>query len=119
MSIIYELNNQACDLYVGRANETLDGDASIQSVTKFVRTLQKLPPGSTGEHVLVWSVFLAAAESVLPSHQQYLQNFLIRHYRRNGFTNILTAVHFLQSVWAGQIIDNWTEHLPKTKVFIV
>lgn len=119
MSIIYDLNNQACDIYVGRANNTLDRDTSIESVTKFVRTLQRLPPGSTGEHVLVWSVFLAAAESILPSHQQYLQNFLLRHYKRNGFTNILTAVQFLHNVWSGQIRDNWTEYLPKTRVFVV
>ena len=119
MSIIYELNNQACDIYVDRANNTLEKETSIRKLTKFVRTLQKLPPGSTGEHVLVWSVFLAAAESILPSHQQYLQNFLVRHFRRNGFNNILTAVQFLQNVWTGQIIDNWTDHLPKTRVFVV
>ncbi|OCT44675.1 hypothetical protein CLCR_05755 [Cladophialophora carrionii] len=120
MSLIYDLNQQACDIYVTRASMGLNGLPSPEPVAKFIRTLELLPPSSPGEHILVFAIFIVASESVLPEHQQYFTNVLLRHHQRNGFANILTALEYLKRSWSERsTIHDWTERLPQMQVFIV
>ncbi|ETI21003.1 hypothetical protein G647_07346 [Cladophialophora carrionii CBS 160.54] len=120
MSLIYDLNQQACDIYVTRASMGVNGLPSSEPVAKFIRTLELLPPSSPGEHILVFAIFIVASESVLPEHQQYFTNVLLRHHQRNGFANILTALEHLKRSWSERsTIQDWTERLPQMQVFIV
>ncbi|KIW63958.1 hypothetical protein PV04_08919 [Phialophora macrospora] len=120
MSLIYDLNRQACDIYVTRASMGPSGLSSSEPVAKFIRTLEMLPPSSPGEHILVFATFIVALESVLPEHQEYFTNVLLRHHQRNGFTNILTALEYLRRIRSGDCtMQDWTEYLPRLQVFIV
>ncbi|EXJ55454.1 hypothetical protein A1O7_08381 [Cladophialophora yegresii CBS 114405] len=120
MSLIYDLNQQACDIYVTRASTGLNGLPSSEPVAKFIRTLEMLPPSSPGEHILVFAIFIVASESALREHQQYFTNVLLRHYQRNGFANILTALQYLKRSWNKQgTMQDWTERLPQMQVLVV
>ena len=119
MTIISGLSQQACDLYVARASGTLTEEKSNEAVSMFIRTMDLLPGGSPGEHVTVWSVFLVALESSNTKHRQYLVKVLRRHYDRNGFANILTALKFLQQIWSQPRSLNWTDSLTDFPVFVV
>ncbi|KAJ9604731.1 hypothetical protein H2200_010845 [Cladophialophora chaetospira] len=119
LSLIYELNQQACDIYVRRASIGPDPTASIEAVNRFIQTLEMLPHGSPGEHILVFSIFLVALESTLPEHREHLANTLLRHRGRNGFANITAALEYVRARWSGNTTQDWTESLAMTKVFIV
>ena len=119
LSLIYDLNQQACDIYVTRASMGSNPTASTEAVDRFIRTLEMLPPGSPGEHILVFSIFLVALESTVPEHQEILAQTLLRHHGRNGFANISTALEYVSERWSGTATRDWTESLPLTKVFIV
>lgn len=119
MTIISGLSQQACDLYVARASGTLTAQQSNEAVSMFIRTMNLLPGGSPGEHVTVWSVFLVALESSSPEHQQFFVDALSRHYQRNGFANILSALDFLKQVWTRPRTVDWTESLAELQVFVI
>lgn len=119
MSVIYELNKQACDIYVARVLAGPNGPPLTDMVEQFKTTMETFPAGSPGEHVLVFATFIAAAESVLLEHQEYFTDVLLRHHKRNGFANISLALDHLSRIWSGRIAQDWTESLPGLQVFVV
>lgn len=119
MSILYELNKQACDIYVTRALAGPTAPPLIAMVEKFIDTMNLYPAGAPGEHILVFATFFAAAESVLPEHRQYFINALQTHHRRNGFRNIPLAIDHLQRLWTERGVKDWTQLLPELRTFIV
>lgn len=119
MSILYELNKQVCDIYVARALAGPDGSPLNDMVGKFIDTMELYPPDCPGEHILVFATFLAAAESALPAHQEYLINALQKHHRRNGFRNIPLAIDHLTRIWSESGERDWTQLLPELQTFIV
>jgi hypothetical protein len=119
MSMVYNLHEQACNIYVQRAQTGLNGPALTEQVTTFRNTLEKFPSGSAAENILVWPIFLAALESTSADDQQYFLGHLMAHHRRNGFANILTALAYLRHVWAKQNTVSWTQALPSMEAFIV
>lgn len=118
MSLLYDLEEQACRIYVTRVLIGPDGPALTQLVDRFKNTMESLPANSPGEHTLVWATFMAASESSTPEHQQYFKEVLKRHHQRNGFANILTALRHLQGIWAARTAQDWTEVLPNLKIFL-
>lgn len=119
MSLVYDLHEQACNIYVQRVRAGPDGAALTAEVDNFRQTLDKFPPGSAAENILVWPIFLAALESTTPEARQYFINHLLAHHKRNGFANILTALGHLNQAWAQQKQISWTELLPNMQAFIV
>jgi Fungal specific transcription factor domain len=119
MSRIYDLNEQACHIYMARVLAGTHGSALTGLVDKFKDTMDTLAPGSPGEHTLVWPTFIAATESTTPEQQQYFADVLIRHHQRSGFANILAALQHLRRIWSGRMTQDWTKLLPKLQVFIV
>lgn len=119
MSMVYNLHEQACNIYVQRAQAGLEGPPLSTEVSNFRATLDKFPPGSVAENILVWPIFLAALESSTAEDQQYFIDHLMAHQRRNGFANILTALSHLKQIWARQNRVNWTQLLPNMQAFIV
>lgn len=119
LSAVYELNKQACDIYVARVLAGPNGPPMTAMVDEFVTTLQGFPSDGPGEHTLVFATFLAAAEAALPEHRAYLNQALLKHYQRNGFMNILLALKSLEEIWSGCRDRDWTQYLPELRVFIV
>lgn len=119
MSLVYDLHEQACGIYVQRAQAGRDGPALSQEVSNFRATLDKFPPGAAAEQILVWPIFFAALESTTGDDRQYFTDQLMAHHRRNGFANILSALEYVKRVWAKQTHSSWTESLPSMEAFIV
>lgn len=119
MSILYELNKQACDIYVARALSGPDGPPLVDMVERFIDTMESYPTDCPGEHILVFATFFAAAESVLPQHQEYFTNALSKHHQRNGFSNIPLAINHLKRIWSKCDGKDWTQLLPELRVFVV
>lgn len=126
--ILADLRQQAFNIYVDRVlnpDTSHDGDkvqppSSNAHIEAFIRTLESFPPGSPGEHVLIWPCFIAASESKEPEDRLYFQNFLSKQYIRNGFSNILIALNFLHKIWAeGSSNVDWPALLPEPQVFIM
>ena len=69
-------------------------------------------------HTLVFSIFIAAFESVTIDDQNYFSNILYRQYKRLGFANILTALQYLKMYWAGQTSDDWVDLMTRYDVWI-
>ncbi|KAF2095859.1 hypothetical protein NA57DRAFT_58928 [Rhizodiscina lignyota] len=118
-NLIAELRQHAYDIYLDRVLTKGATTASRGMVGHFVRTVQSLPEGSPGEHVLVWPVFIAASESSTPEYRMYFEQFLERQYRRNGFVNIPIALKLLKRIWTEGIKEDWPELLPEPQVFIM
>lgn len=75
---------------------------------EFISDLNRLTATSLGEHTLVWTAFIVASESEVPSHRLFLEQFLQRHYERNVFRNISKALELLQKIWRRKDYENWT-----------
>ena len=88
-------------------------------VDHYKRTLESLPEEFIGQHTLVFSTFMVAAEATLPEHQKFFEANLLKHHRRNGFGNIARALEYLKAKWAMGTVQDWTEILPDLRTFIV
>lgn len=120
MSIIYQINQQACDIYLSRSSAgSGHPDAFTTQVDDFVSTLKRLPVDCPGEYSLVWPVFLVALESTTTHQRHVLMDFLTRQYRRYGFTYVTQATEYLALEWEGSKDNDWTKRLTKLEVFVV
>ena len=119
MSYIYDLNEQACHIYMARVRAGPDGPVLSALVEKFTDIMEMLAPGSPGEHTLVWPLVIAASECTTPEQQQYFAGVLNRLHQRSGFANISAALQHLKRIWSGQTTQDWTNVLPQLQVFIV
>lgn len=118
-SLLADLRQQAFNIYLNRVLTRGETPQAAGLIDQFVSTIQSFPEGSPGENVLVWPVFIAASESISPEHQLFFTQFLERHYRRNGFGNILKALDLLKKIWSRDDAQNWPELLPEPQVFIM
>ena len=119
MDLVYDLQEQACNIYVSRVEAGPDTPPMTDLVEQFKKTINALPPGSPAEHTLVFPTFIAALESSVPEQQAFFLDLLQRHYQRNGFANIRSTVNYLEWFWARRSHHDWTELLPDFEVFIV
>lgn len=102
-----------------RAHSDPDTVELVHMVDHFKHTLETLPEEFIGQHTLVFSTFMVAAEATLPEHQQFFEQNLLQHHKRNGFGNILQALEYLRAKWTRGEAQDWTEILPDLQVFIV
>lgn len=99
-SLIYTLNEQACNIYVVRALSGVGTPPRVDLVDEFIETLKLVPEDSPGMYLIPFTIFLAAAESSQPLQQEFFQNALLKHSQRTGFANLPVAIRFLREIWS-------------------
>ena len=118
-SLIYALNEQACNIYVSRALANPGTPSRVDLVDEFIKTLEKLPPDSPGMYMVPWTIFLAAAESSEPAQHQIFEDVLLKHYNRSGFANLLLGLRYLREFWSNPRYRDWAKALAELPVFFV
>lgn len=118
MTLVYNLTEQACAIYMARVAAGPDGPPLVDHVDRLKITMDEFPQGTPLEHILVWTVFIGAVESSTAEQRQYFSNLLWKHHKRNGFSNILRAIEFLPEQWARGRQD-WMERLLELPFFVV
>ncbi|KEF51703.1 uncharacterized protein A1O9_12338 [Exophiala aquamarina CBS 119918] len=118
-SLIYKLNEQACNIYVMRALAEPGTPPYTDLVDRFINTLELLPPDSPGMYLVPFTIFLAAAESSEVTQHELFENVLLEHSKRTGFANLPLALRFLREIWSGSRYLAWTEAFTKLPVFVV
>ncbi|CAM1500404.1 Fc.00g095660.m01.CDS01 [Cosmosporella sp. VM-42] len=99
----------ACGIYRRRAESSLDQDESIHIIDKLQQKVEKLDSNTKGAHALVWTYFIAAAESVLPEHRLFFSKRLAELHEYTGFGCIPAALDALGTIWGMQGVRRWTE----------
>lgn len=119
ISMLFDLNNQACRIYTTRAMAGPRTPPLTTMVEHFKDTLEMIPVGSPVAHTLVWPTLVAACESGTPEHRRFFIDTLLKHHQRNGFANIPRALHHLRRIWSQSRVESWTMLLPEPRVFVV
>jgi hypothetical protein len=110
----------ACDLYVARATISLCYSESVPQLDRLQAICERIQVTTPGHHTLVWTYFIAAAESITLKHREFFITRLQEIYKRTGFHNIPAALSALQTIWKVQLERPWTEVLPHVMpVFII
>ncbi|KAK1249552.1 hypothetical protein MKX07_003068 [Trichoderma sp. CBMAI-0711] len=119
VAVMKEAIKQACDLYRNRAMHLISREESIQSVERLKETVYDLDPSVDGCHALVWTYFVAAAESILPEHRAFFSTRLQSLYSCTEFGTIPIAVQSLQHIWANQDSQRWTEVVTRQRPILI
>lgn len=119
VAVMKEAIKQACDLYRNRAMHLISREESIQSVERLKETVYDLDPSVDGCHALVWTYFVAAAESILPEHRAFFSTRLQSLYNCTEFGTIPIAVQSLQHIWANQDSQRWTEVVTRQRPILI
>ncbi|TFB00183.1 hypothetical protein CCMA1212_007592 [Trichoderma ghanense] len=119
VAVMKEAIKQACDLYRNRAMHLISQEESIQSVERLKETVIDLDPSVDGCHALVWTYFVAAAESILPEHRDFFSTRLQSLYSCTEFGTIPIAVQSLQHIWANQGSQRWTEVVTRQRPILI
>ncbi|KAM0417354.1 hypothetical protein ACHAPT_012670 [Fusarium lateritium] len=109
MELMRSAIHDACGIYRRRAENSLHQDESIHLVEQMRQKVLGLDCSTKGAHALVWTYFIAAAESTLPEHRQFFSERLKALYQVTGFGSIPIALQALKTIWAMQGKRRWTE----------
>ncbi|KAI1022743.1 hypothetical protein LB503_000118 [Fusarium chuoi] len=99
----------ACSIYRRRAESSLSDDESVHLVEQLRLKVLDLDSSTKGAHALVWTYFIAAAESILPEHREFFAGRLADLYNVTNFGSIPVAVKALGTIWSMQGTRRWTE----------
>jgi len=99
----------ACSIYRRRAESSLSDDESIHLVEQLRLKVLDLDCSTKGAHALVWTYFIAAAESILPEHREFFAGRLADLYSVTNFGSIPVAVKALGTIWSMRGTRRWTE----------
>lgn len=99
----------ACGIYRRRVESSLSQDESIHLVEQLKQKVLWIDSDTKGAHALVWTYFIAAAESILPEHREFFTQRLSALYEYTRFRSITAGLKALETVWAMQPIRRWTE----------
>ncbi|CAG1988200.1 unnamed protein product [Fusarium graminearum] len=99
----------ACSIYRRRAESSLSDEESIHLVEQLRQKVLNLDASTKGVHALVWTYFVAAAESILPEHREFFSTRLAGLYSVTSFGSIPVAVKALTTIWGLQGTRRWTE----------
>ncbi|KAM0512519.1 hypothetical protein ACHAPE_008842 [Trichoderma viride] len=119
VSVMKEAIRQACALYRNRALHLITDEESIQSVERLRETVLDLDPSVDGSHALVWTYFVAAAESILPEHREFFSHRLQSLYSCTQFGTIPIAVQTLEHIWANQGSQRWTQVVTRHRPILI
>jgi len=113
MQIMRGAIRDACTLYQRRALSSASPEESIPQVEWLRQWVLPLEANTPGAHALVWTYFVAAAESVLPEHRTFFASRLKELHEFTGFGSIPAALKALDTIWAMQGVKRWTEIVSK------
>lgn len=119
MSIVADIIQQACNIYLLRARNSLSHSLSYELVEQFLAAQHACPEGSPGEHVLIWAIFVVAAECSSPQHRVLFVNKFRRYYQRLGFSNTLKAIELLEKIWSISDGQRWTSFIAQRHILII
>ncbi|KAI1373731.1 hypothetical protein F4677DRAFT_428078 [Hypoxylon crocopeplum] len=113
----------AFDIYKTRMEPTIlpvDPDDFMEARVQQIRTLcERLDPAAPGSHVIVWPIFVAAAESCSDKHRQYFTVLLRQLWERTGYANISRGLEVLPELWAQRGRRSWTSALSEYRGLVV
>lgn len=92
---------------------------SVARVLHFKETLNAIPIGAPGDHILIWAVFVAAASCILDEDKEYFEGVLMRYYLRSGFVNLLSGLELLRKIWNRTEGERWTSFLVNATTFVM
>jgi hypothetical protein len=115
MQIMRGAIRDACTIYQRRAlsSSSATEEDSISQVEWLRQRVLPLEAHTPGAHALVWTYFVAAAESVLPEHRLFFSSRLRDLHEFTGFGSIPAALAALDTIWAMQGVKRWTEIVSK------
>ncbi|CAG7561198.1 unnamed protein product [Fusarium equiseti] len=99
----------ACSIYRRRAESSLTDSESIHLLEQLRQKVLNIEASTKGAHALVWTYFIAAAESILPEHREFFSGRLADLYSVTNFGSIPVAVRALTTIWGMQGTRRWTE----------
>ncbi|KAL2798617.1 hypothetical protein BJX66DRAFT_295316 [Aspergillus keveii] len=99
----------SCEIYRRRAESNLPHNESIGLLEQLRLAVLEINSEIEGSHALVWPYFVAAAESILPSHRDFFSGRLWAIYNRTQFRNITRALGLLDMIWELHGVRRWTE----------
>ncbi|UPL01428.1 hypothetical protein LCI18_012362 [Fusarium solani-melongenae] len=109
MELMRSAIHDACGIYRRRAESSLSQDESIHLIEQMRQKVLGLDCSTKGAHALVWTYFIAAAESILPEHREFFSGRLKSLYQVTGFGSIPVALQALKTIWSMQGTRRWTE----------
>ncbi|KAJ3529327.1 hypothetical protein NM208_g9811 [Fusarium decemcellulare] len=109
MELIRSAIHDATGIYRRRAESSLTQSESIHQVEQLRQKVLGFDNSTKGAHALVWTYFVAAAESILPEHRIFFSERLKDLYQYTGFGSIPVALQALKTIWAKQGTRRWTE----------
>ena len=83
------------------------------------QTVKDLEPSVEGAHALVWTCFVAAAESVLPDHRRFFSHRLGSLYECTRFGTIPKALELLEMIWEKQGKKKWTDFVTRERPMLI
>ncbi|KAI0852111.1 hypothetical protein F5Y00DRAFT_251499 [Daldinia vernicosa] len=111
-SVYEQLFRLAGEIYTTRAESEAplpSPEYYMEDRVQEMRSLyEKLDPTAPGSHVVVWPIFVAAAESVSQDHREYFTTALKRIYSVVGYANISRGLMVLPELWAQRSRKSWT-----------
>ncbi|KAH8173955.1 fungal specific transcription factor domain-containing protein [Sarocladium implicatum] len=90
-----------------------------QELETLKQTVISLEPNVDGAHALVWTCFIAAAESTLPEHRSFFSRRLASLFECTRFGTIPKALELLDTIWKKQGKTKWTELVPLERPMLV
>ena len=109
----------ACEIYRHRAENTMSKEKSVTLVNMLRMIAIQIRPDTDGVHALVWSYFIAAAESTENESREFFARQLRLIYSRTKFRSIPSAMKLLELIWSTSPTQRWTEILALQRVLVM
>ncbi|KAI8940969.1 hypothetical protein NX059_002219 [Plenodomus lindquistii] len=128
MQIIRQCFASASAIYIHRATtdvrdnlapSTYFDDSQQPVILDLIARLSQIPPTSPGAHALVWTCFVAGAETADPEQRQFFVNYMLAIYERTKFRNIPLGVQGLERIWSRKNNKRWTQCLAELSNVLV
>ncbi|XXG97046.1 mRNA 3' end processing factor [Hypoxylon texense] len=121
---IYEqIFSHAVEIYATRMASTdwsVHLDHYMEECIRKLRALCKqLDLAAPGAHVVVWPIFVAAAESSSDDDRRYFTGILTRLWEKVGYANICRGLEVLPELWAQRNKISWVSALAEYKGLVI
>lgn len=103
----------ACEIYRQRAESEGPHSGSTTLISHFRDRVVDVNHNAEGAHALVWSYFIAAAESTESEDREFFAARLRALYSRTRFRSISVAMDNLARIWSVSNTQRWTEVMPE------
>ncbi|KAI9166313.1 hypothetical protein HJFPF1_02412 [Paramyrothecium foliicola] len=119
MVLIRTAIQAACELCANRIRHSCSYVCPPDQLESLKQTILVLEPSVDGAHALVWSCFVAAAESVQPEYRAFFSERLGSLYECTRFGTIPMALETLKIIWAKQGKQKWTEFVTRERPILI